>query len=180
MRMSGTGLTRGGGVQMVNTGPQPVVGPNLPIGGDYGTVVSYFIMRGRPTYGFSDQAPGMALVAIELFALFPGVILPCVYLYLDSSMVSECWYYEYRYVNNLGPPATTMGAVSGSPGPLVLISENVYLPPNEGIMLAQIPQSPGAIPAATNLVYNPANNPLLTQVTFGNAPVLEPPWWSFQ
>jgi hypothetical protein len=71
--------------------------------------------------------------------------------------------------------------VNGSPGPLVLISANVNLPPNEGIMLAQIPQSAGAIPGGgTNLVYYPANNPLLTQVTLGNAPVLEPPWWSFQ
>jgi hypothetical protein len=102
-----------GGVPVVYTGPQPpggVIGPNLPIGGDYGTIVSYFIMRGRPTYGFSDQPPGMAVVAIELFALFPGAIMPCVYLYLDSSMVSECWYYAYRYVNNLAPPGMTTGA----------------------------------------------------------------------
>ncbi|HLK47272.1 MAG TPA: hypothetical protein VKT49_04005 [Bryobacteraceae bacterium] len=182
MRQSSVGLLGRGPVPVVYTGPQPqqVVGPNLPLGGDYGTVVSYFITRGRPTYAFSDQPPNMALVAIELFAFLPGALMPLVYVYLDSSMVSESWFYVYRYVNNLAPPGPSTGAATGSSGPLVLISANVYLPPNEGIMLAQIPQSSGAVPAGSpGAVYYPANNPLLTQITLGNAPVLQPPWWSY-
>ena len=160
-------------------GPQITVGPNLPLGGDYGDVLSYFVARGRPTYQFSDLPVEMALVAVELWAILPGAIMPCVYVFLDSSMSAECWYYLYRYVCPLSPPAPTAGPMSASPGPLGLISQNVALPANEGIFLAVLPPSLGAVPPSGSGTYYPSSSSLLSQVSLGTAPVIEPPWWTF-
>ena len=158
--------------------PQVIVGPNLPLGGSYGDVLSYFVERGRPTYQFSDMPVEMALVAVELWAYLPGAIMPCVYVFLDASLISECWYYVYRYVNPLAPPAPTTGAVGGSPGPLGLISQNVALPANEGIFLAVLPPSLGAVPPSGDVTYYPSSTSLLRQVSLGVAPIIEPPWWT--
>lgn len=159
-------------------GPQTTVGPNLPLGGSYGDVLSYFVERGRPTYQFSDLSVEMALVAVELWAYLPGAIMPCVYVFLDSSLVAEAWYYLYRYVMPLAPPAPTAGPMNGSLSPLGLISQNVTLPANEGIFLAMLPPSLGAVPPG-GVAYHPSSASLLTQVSLGTAPIIEPPWWTF-
>lgn len=82
-----------GGTSVVST-PYPYViyGPGLPIGGDYGTILTYFVNRGRPTYGFFGMPPGMAVVGVEAFDLDFVVLAPVVYLFLDQSMVTESWY----------------------------------------------------------------------------------------
>ena len=163
-----------------------LLAPSLPIGGDYGTILTYFVNRHRPTYGFAGMPPGKAVVAVEVF-LVEGFFLkveavPQVYLFLDQSMVSESWYYVYRYLYGTGflagtpaPPAT--GPVSGSPGPLVLISSNVAGPPNKGTFHCELPKSAGAMPSGVHLSQSKlaANeqlgNSLLVQISLGNAPV---------
>ena len=131
--------------------PHVVYGPGLPIGGDYGTILAYFVNRARPTYGFFGLPPSMAVVGVEAFSLDFVVLAPVVYLFLDQSMVAESWYYVYRYLygtamDKLSPPAST-GPVSGSPGPLTLISSNVIVQPNNGFFSpCMLPKSSGAMP----------------------------------
>ena len=69
--------------------PPLVYGPDLPIGGDYGTILAYFVNRGRPTYGFFGMPPSMAVVGVEAFNVDFVALVPVVYLFLDQSMVSE-------------------------------------------------------------------------------------------
>src|ERR1039457_6872913 len=126
-------LTLSGSIAVSSPSPYVIYGPGLPIGGDYGTILTYFVNRGRPTYGFSGMAPGMAVVGVEAFNLDFVVLAPVVYLFLDQSMVTESWYYVYRYLygtaaDKISPPTNT-GPVSGSPGPLTLISSNVTVQP---------------------------------------------------
>jgi hypothetical protein len=159
--------------------PPPLIGPFLPIGGDYADVLAYFVERGRPTYQFVGMPVNMALVAIEVWAPVAITILPFVYLFLDNSMASQSWYYISAYLNNGGRPDNpSTGAVSGSPGPMTLISNDLTLPPNEGIMSANIPSSQGCTPSnEPGYTFPGLNNPMLQQVTFGAAPALEPSWW---
>jgi hypothetical protein len=159
--------------------PPPLVGPFLPLGGDYADVLAYFVERGRPTYQFTGMPVTKALVAIELWAPVAIALLPFVYLFLDASIASQSWYYVSAYLSNGGPvdnPST--GAVSGSPGPMTLISNDLTLPPNEGIMSAYIPSSQGCtVSNEPGYTFPGLNNPMLQQVTFGSAPALEPSWW---
>jgi hypothetical protein len=165
--------------QFVPNQPGPVIGPNLPLGGDYGAILAYFVERGRPTYGFADLPPNMAVVAVELFFYVPlAGVEPAVYLFLDSSLVPQYWYYVYRYVSdNIVPPDASVGPVSGSPGSLVLISGNVYGPPNQGLFPGHLPPSQGATPSGlpATVTCTPSGNPFLTQVTLGTAPF----YWQF-
>jgi len=170
-----------GGASLASGVPIALHGPSLPIGGDYGTVLAYFVNRGRPTYGFAGMAPSKAVVAVETF-VFALKIAPLVYLFLDQSMVSESWYYVYRYLYGSGSlvgasvPASA-GPVSGSPGPLVLISSNVAGTPNNGTFFCELPKSAGAMPSGHHCSmsklpkYELMGNPLLVQVSLGNAPV---------
>jgi hypothetical protein len=159
------------------------MGPGLPIGGDYGTILAYFVNRGRPTYGFAGMPPSKAVVGVEVFLYALG-LAPQVYLFLDQSMAAESWYYVYRYLygtawGSIAPPLATAGPVSGSPGPLVLISSNVGGPPNGGVFWCELPKSAGATPsgAASHWSWSKLatieqmGNPLLVQISLGNAPV---------
>jgi len=161
-------------------------GPGLPIGGDYGTVLSYFIDRGRPTYGFAGMAPDMAVVAVEVFVVAFVVIVPVVYLFLDQSMTAESWYYVYRYMYGSTALAsysvpTNAGPVSGSPGPLTLISSNIFGPPSNGYFSPSVlPNSSGAMPLSgvgkvkksVLAKVEKMGNPMLVQVSLGNAPLI--------
>ena len=159
--------------------PPPLVGPFLPLGGNYADILAYFVERGRPTYQFTGMPVTKALVAIELWAPVAVALVPFVYLFLDNSIASQSWYYISAYVWNGGTPYANAGAVSGSPGPMTLISNDLTLPPNEGIMLGVIPTSQGCTVANSNppYTYPGLTNPMLTQVSFGSAPGLEPSWW---
>jgi len=160
--------------------PSPY-GPGLPIGGNYGAILTYFVNRGRPTYCFFGMPPSMAVVGVEAFMGGLLSVLPMVYLFLDQSMVAESWYYVYRYLlqpfgTTLSPPANT-GPVSGSPGPLTLISSNVMGLPNNGFFCpAVLPDSSGAVPlgvskSSLSSVYK-MGNPLLVQISLGQAPLI--------
>ena len=163
-----------------------IYGPGLPIGGDYGTVLSYFVDRGRPTYGFAGMAPDMAVVAVEVFVVAFVVIVPVVYLFLDQSMTAESWYYVYRYMYGSTALAsysvpTNAGAVSGSPGPLTLISSNIFGPPSNGYFSPSVlPNSSGAMPLSgvgkvkksVLAKVEKMGNPMLVQVSLGNAPLI--------
>src|ERR1035438_10398277 len=82
-------LTLSGSSAVSTPSPYFIYGPGLPIGGDYGTILTYFVNRGRPTYGFSGMVPGMAVVGVEAFNLDFVVLAPVVYLFLDQSMVDR-------------------------------------------------------------------------------------------
>ena len=186
----------------ISTTSRPsVYGPGLPIGGDYGTILTYFVNRGRPTNGFYGMAPSKAVVGVEAFFNSSLHNLePVVYLFLDQSMVAESYYYVYRYLygtapaktiianpfsipvstpTDSSPPANT-GPVSGSPGPLTLISSNVMVvQPNNGYFCpCVLPRSSGAMPlpgvGKTSLSKVPElmGNPMLVQISLGNAPVI--------
>ena len=159
--------------------PPPLVGPFLPLGGDYADILAYFVERGRPTYQFTGMPVNMALAAIELWAPVAIAPVPFVYLFLDNSIASQSWYYISAYLWNGGMPYAHAGAVSGSPGPMTLISNDLTLPPNEGIMMAVIPPSQGCTIANQNppYTYPGLNNPNLQQVSFGAAPGEYPSWW---
>lgn len=160
-----------------------VYGPDLPIGGDYGTILAYFVNRGRPTYGFSGMPPSMALVGVEAFNVDFVALVPVVYLFLDQSMVAESWYYVYRYLygtalDGASVPVNT-GPVSGSPGPLTLISSNTTKTPSNGYFSPVVlPKSAGATPLGgakkTKSVdkLEVMGNPMLVQISLGNAPVI--------
>ena len=176
-------LTLSGSTAVSSPSPYVIYGPGLPIGGDYGTILTYFVNRGRPTYGFSGMAPGMAVVGVEAFNLDFVVLAPVVYLFLDQSMVTESWYYVYRYLygtaaDEISPPANT-GPVSGSPGPLTLISSNVTVQPNNGFFSpCMLPKSQGAMPLqgvgkmSLSKIPELFGNPMLVQVSLGHAPVI--------
>jgi hypothetical protein len=162
--------------------PTVTYGPGLPIGGDYGTILTYFVNRGRPTYGFTGLPPSMAVVGVEVFVVAFIVLVPVVYLFLDQSMVAESWYYVYRYLygSTLSgaslPPNT--GPVVGSPGPLTLISSNVMGAPNNGFFDCVLPKSQGAMPLSgvgklkLSEVPEAMGNPMLVQVSLGHAPAI--------
>jgi hypothetical protein len=170
----------------VDTGPHSssyIYGPGLPVGGDYGTVLAYFVDRGRPTYGFAGMAPDMAVVAVEVFVVAFVVIVPVVYLFVDQSMTAESWYYVYRYLYGAKPfsPPPNTGPVSGSPGPLTLISSNTFGSPSNGYFCPVVlPNSSGAMPlSGVGKVKKSAlakvetmGNPMLVQISLGNAPCL--------
>ena len=161
-------------------------GPGLPIGGDYGTVLSYFVDRGRPTYGFAGMAPDLAVVAVEVFTVDFVVVVPSVYVFLDQSMTAESWYYVYRYLygsTKLSSYSLPMnaGPVSTSPGPLTLISTNAFGPPSNGYFSpCVLPNSSGAMPlGGVGKVKKSAlekvetmGNPMLVQISLGNAPCI--------
>ncbi len=158
----------------------PLYGPGLPIGGDYGTILAYFVNRGRPTYGFSGMHPSMAVVGVEAFNVDFVAVVPVVYLFLDQSMAAESWYYVYRYLygtalDKFSPPANT-GPVSGSPGPLTLISSNVMLlqPNNSYFSPVVLPKSSGAWPLGKGKTsLETVGNPMLVQISLGNAPIVD-------
>jgi hypothetical protein len=161
----------------------PVYGPGLPIGGDYGSILAYFVNRGRPTYGFVGMAPSMAVAGVEAFNVDFVALVPVVYLFLDQSLVAESWYYVYRYLygtalEKLSPPPGT-GPVSGSPGPLTLISSNATKTPNNGYFSpCVLPKSAGAKPLGAAGKTKSLDklevmgNPMLVQISLGNAPVI--------
>ena len=165
------------------TGPSSThltYGPGLPIGGDYGTILAYFVNRGRPTYGFFGMPPSMALVGVEAFNVDFVALVPVVYLFLDQSMVSDSWYYVYRYLygtalDKLSPPSGT-GPVSGSPGPLTLVSSNATKTPSNGYFSPVVlPKSAGATPLGKPKSVDKLEvmgNPMLVQISLGNAPVV--------
>jgi hypothetical protein len=162
-----------------------VYGPGLPIGGDYGTVLAYFVNRGRPTYSFFGMPPSMAVVGVEVFVVAFVAIVPVVYLFLDQSMVAESWYYVYRYLygtalDGISVPANT-GPVGGSPGPLTLISSNVTGAPNHGYFCpCVLPNSLGAMPLggvgkktkSSLAKVEVMGNPMLVQISLGKAPLI--------
>lgn len=176
------GLSRTSGA--ISTIPSSVVyGPGLPIGGDYGTVLTYFVNRGRPTYGFFGMPPSMAVVGVEAFTVALLVLVPVVYLFLDQSLAAESWYYIYRYLYGSAPdarsPRPNTGPVSGSPGPLVLISSNVMGMPNNGYFSpCVLPKSSGAMPLQgvgkkiSLSGIEVIGNSQLVQISLGNAPVV--------
>jgi hypothetical protein len=163
-----------------------IYGPDLPVGGDYGTVLSYFVDRGRPTYGFSGMAPDLAVVAVEVFVVALVVIVPVVYLFLDQSMTAESWYYAYRYLYGSTKMSSyslpmNAGPVSGSPGPLTLISTNTFGPPSNGYFSpCVLPKSSGAMPLggvgkakkSSLSKVETMGNPMLVQFSLGNAPCI--------
>ena len=67
---------------------------DLPIGADYGAILSYFVGKGLPTYKFADQPAEKACVALVCY-LVVLIPLPLVYLYLDNSLLPQYWYYVY-------------------------------------------------------------------------------------
>jgi len=172
-----------GGTSSAIINPHLVYGPDLPIGGDYGTILAYFVSRGRPTYGFFGMPPSMAVVGVEAFNVDFVALAPVVYLFLDQSMVAESWYYVYRYLygtalDKFSPPSST-GPVSGSPGPLTLISSNAAKTPNNGYFSpCVLPKSAGARPLGgagkTKSLdkLEVMGNPMLVQISLGNAPVI--------
>ena len=123
---------------------------DLPVGGDYGSILAYFVERFFPTWRFLNMNPDLACVAAFAF-LMGDEAVPAVYVYLDSSLVPNSWYYIYRYIL-LGkvPVPPTTGPVAGSPGPMTLISSNHFFPPPDGYF-----QSP----------FSPVGNPLLSPVS---------------
>jgi hypothetical protein len=132
------------------------------------------------------MAPDMAVVAVEVFVVAFVVIVPVVYVFLDQSMTAESWYYVYRYLygstsmSSYSLPANA-GPVSGSPGPLTLISSNTFGAPSNGhFSPVALPNSSGAMPlGGVGKVKKSAlakvetmGNPMLVQVSLGNAPLL--------
>ena len=161
--------------------PPLVYGPDLPIGGDYGTILTYFVNRGRPTYGFFGMPPSMALVGVEAFNVDFVALVPVVYLFLDQSLVAESWYYVYRYLYGTALDGTSVpvntGPVSGSPGPLTLISSNTTKTPSNGYFSPVVlPKSAGATPlgGAKKSVdkLEVMGNSMLVQISLGSAPVV--------
>jgi len=136
---------------------------DLPMGGDYATILSYFVGKGRPTYRFADLPPQMACVALVCYvvALIP---IPAVYLYLDNSLLPQYWYYVYRYIlyglSGVAPSALQqIGIAPNSPGPMTLV-------------LSDKGQTPALAAFGTNLPAPwPNPNPMLAQVSLGNPPV---------
>jgi hypothetical protein len=159
-------LSRLTGDAVVKDNPQPSqptpesLYPDVPAGGDYGSLLAYFVRKNIPTFRFADLPPDKACVAMGCAYLAIFVPIPMAYLYLDNSMTSECWYYVYRYLAN-GSYATppSVGVYKGN-GPMSLIGDDPSRPPADALLPFLIP-SPGNPP-----------NPNLVQVSIGKAPVI--------
>ena len=59
------------------------------MGGDYGTILAYFVRKGLPTYRFADLPPQMACVAVVFYAAAFVFPIPFAYVYLDNSLLAQ-------------------------------------------------------------------------------------------
>jgi len=161
----GLGGGNTGTIAVIKTGPKAMTPeslyPDLPIGGSYGDLLAYFVGKNVPTFRFVDMPASMACVALGFAYIAVFFPIPVAYLYLDNSLTSQTWYYVYRYLADSQyaiPPS--VGPVSGSSGPLTMISEDPSLMPADGGI-------PFFLPPPT-----PQNNTNLVQVTLGQAPTI--------
>lgn len=133
--------------------------PDLPTGGDEGSILSYFIGKNVPVYRFVDMPASQACIALGYVYQVLFIPLPMAYLYLDSSLMGETWYYVHRYLfSGQAPVNPGVGPVSGGDGPLTLISEDsTQATADVGL--------PFFVPPVLS-------NPYVLQVTLGKPPVI--------
>ncbi len=138
--------------------------PDLPTGGDWESILMYFINHAVPTYKLVDLQPSQAFVAFGFVMLDLIFGIPCTYFYLDNSLVSQDDYYIYRYLyyGMNSPVQPSVGPSSNSSGPMTLIcADTSALPANAYFAIMGNPTAPFTLP-----------NPMLSQQTLGTPPVI--------
>jgi len=145
-----------------NPPPPSLLYPDLPVGGDYGSILTYWVRKNVPTFRFAGLPADQACVALGFEMLVAFILLSCGYLYLDKSMVPNASYWINLYLGNgRWPGVPGSGPVSGSAGPLTLISTDPG---------AAAPAD-GYCPFFPPLPGTDFDNPNLVQVSFGQAPL---------